>query len=236
MKGRTRLRGPAGSLLAGVAALLLAASVGTAGAQAVIPIVYDVTPPLQLTTPGTQVGITFTISDFPPCADGDLLTLDSLDFTLTDPSGLSTIAGFSDSEPAGSVSSNLSPDMTALTLLFDSAVLCENPPGAPPPKTKSVTVVVTLAVPAQVPLGTLLSLEGDARGFVSPPNEDYTASRTGFVLVAETPPPPPPPPPPAPGDGAGAGAPADGGAGSVSGVTPNAVAATAVRATPRFIG
>jgi hypothetical protein len=236
MKARTRRR--VGSLLVGVAALVLAVSVGTAAAQAGDPIVYDVDPPLQLTTPGTQVGITFTISDFPPCADDNLVTLDSLDFTLSDPSGMSTIQGFSDSEPPGTVSSTLSPDMTQLTLLFDSAFLCENPPGAPPPTTKSVTVVVTLDVAAAVPLGTLLSLEGVARGFAAPPNQDYTAERTGFILVAETPPPPPPPPPPGPGDG---GTGSDGGAGvgagtgSVGGAQ-RAPAATAVRGTARFTG
>jgi hypothetical protein len=240
MKARTSRR--IGSLIAGIAAVL-AASVATAGAQAGDPILYDVDPPIQLTAPGNQVEMTFTISDFPPCADDNLTTLDSLDFTLSDLSGMSTIHGFSDSEPPGTVSSNLSPDSTALTLLFDSAVLCENPSGAPPPTTKSVTVVVTLDVPAEVPLGTLLSLEGVARGFATPPNQDYTAERTGFVLVAEPPPPPPPPtPPPAPGDGGtGPGGGTSGGGTSGGGGTGaagpgSAMAATAVRATARFTG
>jgi hypothetical protein len=70
MQARTSRR--IASLVAGIPALGLAASTGTAGAQAADPIVYNVEPPIQLTLPGTQVGITFTISPVPPCADGNL--------------------------------------------------------------------------------------------------------------------------------------------------------------------
>jgi hypothetical protein len=248
---RTRSPRRTGRVLAGgVAAVVVAGSLGTAGGQVVDPIVFTVDPPVQLTLPGTQVTLTFTVSDLPPCADGDLVTLDSLDFLLTDPSDLSTIDGdFSTTEPSGTYSATLSPDMEALTILFDSAILCENPSGPLPPSTKSVTVDVTLDVPAGVPLGTQLSLRGDARGFNSP--TDYFAQRTGFVLVAETPPPPPEggngsPGGGAPGGGTTGGSPSGNpssgspsGDGAVTGVTQltrPAAAATPVRGTARFTG
>jgi hypothetical protein len=233
MSSSARSRRWSARVLAAVPALVVAASISTAGAQAVDPIVYDVTPPIQLTTPGSQVGITFTISDLPPCVAGSLVSLDSLDFQLTDPSMLSTIDSFTVSEPPGTVSSNLSPDMKALSLLFDSAFPCLDD-GA----TEAITAVVTLDVPAAVPLGTQLSLEGVARGFASPPDEDYVTERTGLVLVAPDIPPLPPPPPPDPGgnggDGAGGGGSAGGGA--IAAPSGSAVAATAVSATPRFAG
>jgi hypothetical protein len=228
MKTPTRPRRGTAAALAVAATLVVVATVGTAGAQAVEPIVFTVTPPSQTTTPGTQVGVTFTVSDLPPCGADDIVTLDSLDFELSDPSGLSTIAGFSTSEPPGTVSSNLSPDMTALTLLFDSAFPCSE--GV----TESITVVVTIDVPAGVPLGTQLSLDGVARGFASPPDDDYTVERTGFVLVAPDLPPPPPDPGGNGGGSSGGGGSAGGGAGAAA--PGSAVAATPVSATPRFAG
>jgi hypothetical protein len=232
MSSSARSRRWSARILAVGSALLVAASVSTAGARAVDPIVYDVTPPLQLTTPGNQVGITFTIADTPPCGNEETTTLDSLDFELTDPSGLSTIASFTTSEPPGSVSSNLSPDMRALTLLFDSAFPCLN--GV----TESITVVVTLDVPAGVPSGTQLTLEGDARGFAAPPGTDYVLTRTGLVLVAPDIPRLPPPPPPDPGGNGGLGSGGGGstGGGAIAAPSGSAVAATAVSATPRFTG
>jgi hypothetical protein len=195
------------------------------------PVVFTLTPPAQTTEPGSQVQATFTIADTPPCGADHITTLDSLDVELSDPSGLSTIAGFSTSEAPGTVSDNLSPDMTALTLLFDSAFPCME--GA----TESITVVVTLNVPAGVPSGTQLDLEGDARGFADPPGTDYLLTRTGLVLVEE---PPPPPPPPSTDPGGNGGEPAVGGPGSTPvGATSRGgapAAATPVRATARFTG
>jgi hypothetical protein len=92
-----------------------------------------------------------------------------------------------------------------------------------------------------VPLGTVLSLKGVARGFTVPPNQEYTLARTGFVLVGELPPPPPPPPSPPPepdngSDGAGVGVGVGTGPGSVAVVPQQAPAATAVGAAARFTG
>jgi hypothetical protein len=104
MKTPTRPRRGTAALLAVAATLVVVATVGTAGAQATDPIVFAVNPPSQTTTPGTQVDLTFTVSDDPPCADSSITTLDSLDFTLADPSGLPTIDSFTTSEPPGTVS------------------------------------------------------------------------------------------------------------------------------------
>jgi hypothetical protein len=174
------------------------------------------------------------VSDFPPCGSDDTTTLDSLDFELTDPSGLSTIDSVTSNED--DVSVNISPDGRALTLLFGDAFPCLNG------TTETTTVVIALNVPAGVPSGTQLTLDGDARGFASPGEGDYLLQSTATVLVED---PPPPPPPPDPGDGSGdgtgdgstpgAGAAPGAGAGTVSGVTP-AAAATSVRATARFTG
>jgi hypothetical protein len=128
------------------------------------------------------------------------------------------------------VSINNSPDGRAVTLLFASAFPCSNG------TTETITVALTLNVPAGVPSGTQLIITGDARGFASPGDGDYFLRRTATVLVED---PPPPPPPPDPGDGSGDGT-GDGaapgaGAGTASGVTP-AAAATSVRATARFTG
>jgi hypothetical protein len=190
MKAPTRPRRGTAALLA-VAALVVIASVGTAGAQVVEPIVFTVSPPSQTTTPGTQVDLTFTVSDVPPCADANITTLDSLDFTLADPSGLPTIDSFTVSEPPGTYSPVFTPDMRTLTILFDSAFPCENAPGAPPAVTETITVVVTIDVPAGVAPGTQLSLHGDARGFAQDPQTsgDYQIRRTGTVLVTAPPPP-----------------------------------------------
>ena len=232
MSSSARSRRWSARVLAAVPALVVTASISTAGAQAGDPIVFDVTPPIQLTTPGSQVGITFTISDLPPCVAGSLVSLDSLDFQLTDPSGLGTIDSFTVSEPPGTVSSNFSPDMKALSLLFDSAFPCLDDG-----TTEVITAVVTLDVPAAVPLGTQLQLQGDARGFASPPDENYLAERTGLVLVVPDIPPLPPLPPPDPGgnggEGAGGGS---AGGGAIAAASGSAVAATAVSATPRFAG
>jgi hypothetical protein len=191
MKTPTRPRRCAAALLVAATALVAAASVGTAGAQATEPIVFTVSPPSQTTTPGTQVDLTFTVSDVPPCADANITTLDSFDFTLTEPSGLATIDSFTISEPAGTYSENFSPDMKALTILFDSAFPCQNPSGAPPAVTETITAVVTIDVPGGVPPGTQLSLAGDARGFAqdAQTSGDYQLRRTGTVLVTAPPPP-----------------------------------------------
>jgi hypothetical protein len=203
------------------------------------PVVFTLTPPTQTTEPGTTVDVTSTVSDLPPCGSDDLTTLDSLDFELASPSGASTIASFTVSEPPGTVSGNFSPDMKALTLLFDSAFPCLNG------MTESITVVVTLNIPAGVPSGTQLSLDGDARGFAAPPSDDYLLQRTATVLVDEEEEPPPPPPTTTdPGDGNGPGNGEPGGApvgGAPAAITmPSAVAmpaaATAFVATPRFAG
>jgi hypothetical protein len=191
MKTPTRPRRGTAALLAVAAALVVAASVGAAGAQATDPIVFTVSPPSQTTTTGTQVDLTFTVSDAPPCADGSLTSLDSLDFAVSDPSGLSTIASFTTSEPPGTVNAVFAPDMRSLAILFDSAMPCENAPGAPPAVTETITVVVTIDVPAGVPPGTQLSLHGDARGFAQDPQTsgDYQIRRSGTVLVTAPPPP-----------------------------------------------
>ncbi|MGH9015889.1 MAG: hypothetical protein ACRDZ1_18405, partial [Acidimicrobiia bacterium] len=60
-----------GRVVAGVAVLVAAASVGTAAAQAGDQVVFDVTPPAQTTAPGTQVDVTFAVSDVPPCGSDD---------------------------------------------------------------------------------------------------------------------------------------------------------------------
>jgi hypothetical protein len=122
------------------------------------PIAFGVSPPSQTTTPGTQVEITFTVSDVPPCVAGNLTSLDSLDFAVSDPSGLSTIASFTVSEPAGTYDGVFSSDMKALTLLFDSAFPCMNG------TTETITVVVTVDVPRGVPSGTQLTLHGNGGG------------------------------------------------------------------------
>jgi hypothetical protein len=143
---------------------------------------------------------------------------------------LSTIDSFTVSEPPDTVASNISPDGRALTLLFDSAFPCQNG------TTETITVVVTVDVPSGVPSGTQRTLEGDARGFASPPGNDYLLTRTGLVLVEEA---PPPPPPPSTDPGGNGGAPAGGGPGSTpTGATGGvgAPAAAAVAATPRFAG
>jgi hypothetical protein len=168
------------------------------------------------------------VSDVPPCWSDDITTLDSLDVGLTDPSLLSTIDSFTTTEPPGTYASNLSPDMRTLTILFDSAFPCLDG------TTESISVVVTLDVPSGVPSGTQLTLDGDARGFATPPGDDYLAQRTATVLVQN--PPPPPPPTPDPPDDDGGGPAGGGGAAPVPGRGATAVAATAVRATARFTG
>jgi hypothetical protein len=228
-------------LVAGLVTVVSAVGGGPAtsvGAQAGDPVVVTVNSPL-VTQPGSQVTFTFTISDVPPCGANEITTLDSADFVVTDPSGLSTIAGFTTNQGPGSVSSNLSPDKKALTLLFDSAFPCDMG------TTSQVTIDVTIDVPAAVPLGTTLTLDGTFRGFGTSANSDYTVEAQGVALVAE--PAAPPTPPPAGGNGsAGNGG---NGASPSAGVVPGSsrpeavtsvsqpvAAATPVRATARFTG
>jgi hypothetical protein len=165
---------------------VLTGLVGTATAQTGDPVLFDVTPPTQTTAPGTTVDVTFTVSDVPPCDDANLVTLDSLDFTVT--GGQSTIASFTTSEPGGSYGASFSPDATSLSILFDEGLPCENSPGPPPAETESITVVVTVNVPAGVPSGTQVTLTGDARGFSTPPDDEYLLQRTATVLVQIPPP------------------------------------------------
>ncbi|HEY3096410.1 MAG TPA: hypothetical protein VGK05_06195 [Acidimicrobiia bacterium] len=204
----------------------------TAGPPAVDPALVTVNSP-QVTEPGNQITFTFTISDVPPCGANEIVSLDSADFVLTDPSGLSTVAGFTTNQPPGTISSNLSPDGTMLTLLFDSAFPCSNATTAP------VVIDVTIDVPAGVPLGSILTLDGSFRGFATSTNQDYLVEGQGLALVAESASPSPPPsstPPATPGDGSGGDAAASGTSVSVTGVTPSAAVATAVRSTARFTG
>jgi hypothetical protein len=250
MKSPTRRWRRRGWLLAGIAVVISAvggSGAGTAGAQAGDPVLVTVNSP-QVTEPGSQVTFTFTISDAPPCGASEFTTLDSADFVLTDPSGLSTIAGFATNQPAGTVSGVLSPDETMLSLLFDSAFPCSNGSTAP------VVIDVTIDVPAGVPLGTQLTLDASFRGFATSTNQDYVVERQGIALIAE----PAPPSPPdggngSPGGGPGGGGPSTGspsvgnpsGAGAVAGVgqpvtvaglSQPVAAATPVRATGRFTG
>jgi hypothetical protein len=220
-------------LLVGTAALVVA-SFGPAGAQSVDPIAFGVSPPSQTTTPGTQVEITFTVSDVPPCVAGNLTSLDSLDFAVSDPSGLSTIASFTVSEPAGHfcqqhVSGRAgADDPLRLGLPVDEQHDRDDHRRGDRGR------------PEGGASGTQLTLQGDARGFAAPPGNDYLLTRTGLVLVEEAPPPPPPPSTDPGGNGGGppvGGEPGSTPAGASGGLrTPAAATATPVRATPRFAG